>query len=206
MKVLFWFSIYQMFSFFMTLESPVFGKKKISHNPRRSSGDFLTAFNQARVRWNIHQQKSLFLRGMLEILCFRWSIWEQNKWVNGTALLQSPCSYRKYHSSFCKTRVQRYLLIGHSGLFSAWKLMFLVCRVSLECNREGRACRIWLSHMPPAMCSHSRHYNDECVMVLTWKPLHVEEPVILTAAGPGGHGLRCAACPVWAPGCAAHGP
>ena len=43
-------------------------------------------------------------------------------------------------------------------------------------------------------------------MVLTWKPLHIEEPVILITAGPGGHGLCCAACPVWPPGCAAHGP
>lgn len=86
---------------------------------------------------------------MLEILYFRLSIWEENKLITGTAILQSLCSYRKYHSFFCKTRVQRYLWMAHSGLFTAWKLTFLVCRVSLECNSERRACPRWLSHVLP---------------------------------------------------------
>lgn len=99
-----------------------------------------------------------------------------NNWYSFIAL----CSYRKYHSCFCKMRVQRYLQMAHSGPVSAGKLTFLVCRVSLGCNSEGRACPRSLSHMPPAMCSHSHHYRDARIMVLTWKPLHIEEPAILS--------------------------
>lgn len=106
--------------------------------------------------------------------------------MNNLALLQSLCSYRKYHSFFGKTRVQRYLWTAHSGLFSAWKLAFLVCRVFPECNSQGTACPRWLSHVPPATRFHSRHYRDAHVMILTCIPLHTEKTEILITAGPGG--------------------
>lgn len=76
---------------------------------------------RARVRWKFSSQKLHCLWGRLEIFCFRSSIWEDNEQITGKALLQSLCSYRKYHSSFCDTRVQRCLWMARSGLLSAWK-------------------------------------------------------------------------------------
>lgn len=99
------------------------GKKEYPHSPRRNDCDFLISLNYTRQGESVHQQKSFFLQGMLEMLCAKSSIWEKNKCITGRALLQWLCSYGEHHSSSCKTRVQWYPWIMHSGLFSAWNLM-----------------------------------------------------------------------------------
>lgn len=102
------FAKYFPFYFFYGFIISMFqgGKKEYPHSPRRNDCDFLISLNYTKQGENVHQQKSFFLQGMLEMLCAKSSIWEKNKCITGRALLQWLCSYGEHHSSSCKTRVQ----------------------------------------------------------------------------------------------------